>query len=283
MSKNIPRVLSIQSHVAYGYAGNKAAVFPMQKLGVEVSPIYTVQLSNHTQYDVFKGAFFSADDIHSIIDGMKANDFLSKHDAILSGYIGDITVAKVIADTVIDLKKSNPKALYCCDPVFGDIYDHHDAGHIFASKDHPSMFLEHLLPIADIITPNLFELATLSDTTIQSYDDVTKACDTLIQKTGNKNQIIVVTSTSFDKTKTGIAVYKNGGLEYLESHKYTVKPKVSGSGDITAALFLCYILKGEHLSTALENITTCLDGIFKTTHELDSDELALIQAQQFII
>ena len=282
MPKNIPRVLSIQSHVAYGYAGNKAAVFPMQKLGVEVSPIYTVQLSNHTQYDIFKGAFFSADDIRSIIDGMKTNNFLHKHDAILSGYIGDIAVAKVIANTVIELKNSNPKALYCCDPVFGDIYDHHDTGHIFASKDHPTMFLKHLLPIADIITPNLFELATLSGIIIQNYNDITKACNTLIHKTGNKNQIIIVTSTSFDKTKTGIAVYKNNKLEYLESPKYTVKPKVSGSGDITAAMFLCHILKGEQLSTSLKNITICLDGIFKTTHELDTDELALIQAQKFI-
>jgi pyridoxine kinase len=282
MSKDTLKVLSIQSHVAYGYAGNKAAVFPMQKLGVEVSPIYTVQLSNHTQYDVFKGAFFSAYDIRSIIDGMRANNFLHKHDAILSGYIGDISVAKVIADTVIDLKSYNPKALYCCDPVFGDIYDHHDEGHIFASKDHPKMFLEHLLPIADIITPNLFELATLSDITIQNYSDITKACDALIQKTGNKNQIIIVTSTSFDKTKTGIAAYKNGKLKYLESTKYNVKPKVSGSGDITAAMFLCYILKGKQLSTALKNITACLDGIFKTTYELDTDELALIQAQKFI-
>ena len=283
MPKNTLRVLSIQSHVAYGYAGNKAAVFPMQKLGVEVSPIFTVQLSNHTQYDVFKGAFFSADDIRSIIDGLKANDFLRKHDAILSGYIGDIKVAKVIADTVIDLKNSNPKALYCCDPVFGDFYDHNDTGHIFASKDHPAMFLEHLLPIADIITPNLFELATLSDTTINNYNDIIKAADALIQKTGNKNQIIVVTSTSFDKAKTGIAVYKNGKLEYLESPKYSVKPEVSGSGDITAAMFLSYILKGESLSMILKNITSCLDGIFRTTYELNTDELALIQAQQFII
>ncbi len=66
--------------------------------------------------------------------------------------------------------------------MFGDFYDHHDKGHIFASKDHPIMFLEHLLPIADIITPNLFELATLSDTNIHGYDDITKACDTLIEK-----------------------------------------------------------------------------------------------------
>lgn len=110
MNVNIPKVLSIQSHVAYGYAGNKAAVFPMQRLGIEVSPIYTVQLSNHTQYDFFKGSFFSAEDIQNVIDGMISNGFLEKQDAILSGYIGNVDIAKVIANTVILLKEKNKLA-----------------------------------------------------------------------------------------------------------------------------------------------------------------------------
>lgn len=87
MSSKIPKVLSIQSHVAYNYAGNKAVVFPMQKLGIEVSPIYTVQLSNHTQYDFYKGSFFSAEDIQNAINGMIVNGFLAQKNAILSGIL----------------------------------------------------------------------------------------------------------------------------------------------------------------------------------------------------
>lgn len=278
-----PKVLSIQSHVVYGFAGNKAAVFPMQKLGIEVSPIYTVQLSNHTQYDSFKGYFFSAADIQNIIDGMIDNNFLEKHDAILSGYIGNLEVAKVIASTVKKLKIENSNSLYCCDPVFGDKYDENEHGHIFASKDHPNMFLEHLLPLADIITPNLFELSVLSDTEIYNYNDITEACEKLIKKTGNDEQIIIITSVSFDKNKTGIAIYHKGKLSHLESQKYKVQPKVSGSGDITAAMFLSYILKGKSLDDSLKAVTKCLSGIFKITHELNTDELALIQAQDYIL
>lgn len=282
MLKQIPKVLSIQSHVVYGYAGNKAAVFPMQKLGIEVSPIYTVQLSNHTQYESFNGSFFGAQDIQNVIDGMISNDFLAKQDAILSGYIGNLDIAKVIASTVKKLKKDNTNSLYCCDPVFGDKYDEEVSGHIFASQDHPNIFLEHLLPLADIITPNLFELSILSDTKIQNYSDIVKACTKLTEKTGNTNQIIIVTSVSFDKDKTGIAIYQKGNFSYMESPKYKVKPKVSGSGDITAAMFLSYLLKGRDLEDSLQAVTKCLDGIFKTTHKLDTDELALIQAQEFI-
>ena len=282
MSFKTPHLLSIQSHVAYGYAGNKAAVFPMQKLGINVSPIYTVQLSNHTQYDYFKGSFFNANDIQNVIDGMIANNFLAKQDAILSGYIGDLEVAKVIANTVTKLKEDNPNSLYCCDPVFGDKYDDQEYGHIFASKDHPSIFLEHLLPLADIITPNLFELSILSNTEINNYDDIAKACKKLIKITKNNELIIIVTSVSFSSSKTGIAIYDKDNFSHLESPKYKVQPKVSGSGDITAAMFLSYLLKDKSLEDALKAVTQCLDGIFRVTHELDTDELALVQAQEYI-
>ena len=48
-------VLSVQSSVVYGYAGNKAAVLPMQLSGIDVWPFYTVQFSNHTQYGMWQG------------------------------------------------------------------------------------------------------------------------------------------------------------------------------------------------------------------------------------
>ena len=281
MSNIYSLVLSIQSHVTYGYAGNKAATFPMQKLGVEVSPIHTVQLSNHTQYDTFAGSFFDAASIRDVVNGMKDNKLLQKHDAVLSGYIGNGDIAKVITETVLYLKSINNNSIYCCDPVFGDFEDN-NLGRIFATQEHPDIFLKYLLPIADIITPNLFELSVLSDTKITNYDDISTACCNLIQKTGNHKQTIVVTSTSFDTDMTGVAVYENGKLEYLETPKYKVKPKVSGSGDITAAMFLCYKLKGLDNTTALQRIVATLDNIFKITRDLNTDELALIQSQEFI-
>jgi pyridoxine kinase len=253
----------------------------MQKLGIEVSPIHTVQLSNHTQYDTFAGSFFDASSIQEVVDGMKSNNLLQQHDAVLSGYIGNGDIAKVIANTVSYLKNINKNSIYCCDPVFGDFEDN-NLGRIFATQEHPDIFLKHLLPIADIITPNLFELSILSDTKITNYDDISTACNNLLHKTGNYKLTIVITSTSFDKSMTGVAVYENGKLDYLETPKYHVKPKVSGSGDITAAMFLCYKLKGLDNHTALKRIVTTLDNIFKTTRDLNTDELALIQSQEFI-
>ncbi|MDE5004827.1 bifunctional hydroxymethylpyrimidine kinase/phosphomethylpyrimidine kinase, partial [Francisella tularensis subsp. holarctica] len=90
-------------------------------------------------------------------------------------------------------------SLYCCDPVFGDKHYEDENGHIFASSDHPNIFLSHLLPLADIITPNLFEISVLSGSQICNYDDIITACQKLISKTGNHNPIIIVTRVSLSQ------------------------------------------------------------------------------------
>lgn len=272
------KALSIQSHVSYGYAGNKSAVFPMQRLGVEVSPIHTVQLSNHSGYPIVKGDFFSATQIQNIIDGLVLNDFLHCHDAILSGYIGNAEIATVIANTVKTLKKQNPKVIYACDPVFGDYRN--GQGHIFATEQHPIIFREHLLPLADIMTPNLFELATLAETSIHSLEDAQSACK-LIQS--HSEQIILITSCSFDPSTTGLALYHRGKLIHLESPRYAVGHNVSGSGDATASIFLAHILNGYTPYDAMKKTLYSLDKIFAMTAELNKNELALIEAQQYII
>ena len=104
----------------------------------------------------------------------------------------------------------------------------------------------------------------------------------LINKTGNHNQVIIVTSVSFSTDKTGIAIYQHDNFSYLESPKYKVQSKVSGSGDITAVIFKSYLLKGKDLEETLKAVTQCLDGLFRVTQELNTDELALIQAQEYI-
>ncbi|MFZ9036328.1 MAG: pyridoxal kinase [Francisellaceae bacterium] len=270
----IKRVLSIQSHVAYGYAGNKAAVFPLQKLGIDVTPIHTVQLSNHTGYDYYNGDFFHPQQIQAIIDGLAKNDLLNPHCALISGYIGNKEIAKIIAELVRSLKRHNPDFIYLCDPVFGDSHTG-----IYASSDHPDLFKSQLLPLANISTPNLFELSVLTNTNIHDLHDLEKAC-LILQQTGVDT--IVVTSVSFDDKHTGIAVYDKGAFFYEQMPKYTVAHTVSGSGDITAALFLAYGLNGLNLTDRLKKTMTAIDGIFNTTSRLNAHELALIQAQNYI-
>ena len=71
-------LLSIQSHVAYGHVGNAAAVFPLQRIGIEVWPVHTVQFSNHTGYGSWTGSVFDAGMIREVVTGIAERGVLRR-------------------------------------------------------------------------------------------------------------------------------------------------------------------------------------------------------------
>ena len=104
-------ILSIQSHVAYGHVGNSAAVFPLQRIGVEVWPIHTVQFSNHTGYGGWTGRVFDAGMIRDVVAGIEARGVLGECDGVLSGYMGSADIGAAILDAVATVKRANPAAI----------------------------------------------------------------------------------------------------------------------------------------------------------------------------
>ena len=115
------KILSIQSSVAYGHVGNSAAAFPLQRLGHEVWPVYTVHFSNHTGYGEWRGPLLAAADVRRGHHRHRGARRAARVDAVLSGYQGAEEVGDVILDAVARVKAANPAALYCCDPVMGDV------------------------------------------------------------------------------------------------------------------------------------------------------------------
>src|SRR5512141_1284472 len=150
-------LLSIQSHVAYGHIGNAAAVFPLQRLGIEVWPIPTVQFSNHTGYGDWRGQVFEAGLIRELIAGIEQRGILGECDGVLSGYMGGADTAEAILEAVAAVKEANLAARYCCDPVIGDV-----GRGVFVRASIPEFIRDKAMPAADVVTPNQFELDYLS-------------------------------------------------------------------------------------------------------------------------
>ena len=103
------RFLSLQSHVAYGYVGNRAATFPLQRLGHEVWAVNTVEFSNHTGYGAWRGRTAPADQVADIVHGIEALGLLSRCDALLTGYVGDAALGDVVLDTARKVRAANPQ------------------------------------------------------------------------------------------------------------------------------------------------------------------------------
>src|SRR5687767_8497688 len=185
-------LLSIQSHVAYGHVGNASAVFPMQRLGVEVWPIHTVQFSNHTGYGAWKGRVFDGPAIEELVEGIADRGVLPRCDGVLSGYMGSADIGTAILSAVARVRAANRQALYCCDPVIGDV-----GRGVFVRPGIPEFMREKAVPAADVITPNQFELEFLSGRSTGSLVGLKEAI-AAAHKLGPK--VVLVTSVHGEDT-----------------------------------------------------------------------------------
>src|ERR1700733_6092453 len=167
-------VLSVQSRVAYGHVGNAAAVFPLQCLGIEAWALDTVAFSNHTGHGRWRGDVVAADTVATLFEGIADLGVLPSIDAVLSGYIGTAETGAVLLDIVARIKQANPTALFCCDPVIGDT----DTGS-YVRDGVAEFFRDRALALADIVTPNRFELEFLTGRAVSTIGDAGEAAATL--------------------------------------------------------------------------------------------------------
>ncbi|ANY80126.1 pyridoxal kinase [Microvirga ossetica] len=265
-------VLSIQSHVAYGHVGNASAVFPMQRLGVEVWPIHTVQFSNHTGYGSWKGRVFDGPAIEDLVEGIAERGVLERCDGVLSGYMGSADIGNAILSAVARVRSLNPDALYCCDPVIGDV-----GRGIFVRPGVPEFMREQAVPAADIITPNQFELDYLSGLTTQSLDDVKRAI-AIVQDLGPK--VMLVTSVETKETpadSVDLIASAEGRTWQVRTPKLSLS--VNGAGDAIAALFFVHYARSRSAPKALAEAAASIYGLLKRTEEAGSREILTIAAQ----
>jgi pyridoxine kinase len=271
-------ILSIQSHVAYGYVGNRAAVFPLQRLGFDVTVINTVQFSNHSGYGSLKGDVFSPEHLRSLIDGIRERGVFPHLNAVLSGYMGDASLGSLIIDVVQELKTITPSLIYCCDPVIGDV-----GRGVFVRPGIGEYFRDHVVPVADVLTPNQFELNFLTGIEIESLGDALRACEALRARGPHT---ILVTSLVLPDTpehKIQMLLSTANGTWLIETPRFDIVPAPTGAGDMTAALFLGHLLLHESPAVALEKMAASVYGIFEKTFNTHSRELQIIPAQEEIV
>ncbi|WP_165164242.1 pyridoxal kinase PdxY [Corynebacterium qintianiae] len=266
-------ILSIQSAVAYGHVGNSAAVFPLQRIGHEVWPVYTVNYSNHTGYGAWKGPMIPAADVAAVISGIDERGALARVDAVLSGYQGGDDIGGVIIDTVARVKEQNPAALYACDPVMGNI-----KSGCFVADTIPPLLRDRVVPVADIITPNQFELGYLTEMDATDLDSTLAAVDAAREM--GPGAVLV---TSVERPEADPENF----LEMIvvdDSGKWIVRTprlpfKRNGSGDVAAALFTGHYIRTRDAADALARTASSVFDLLTTTYEADSSELLLVEAQ----
>jgi pyridoxine kinase len=269
----MPTVLSVQSWVACGNVGNTAALFPLQRLGCETWSLNTVAFSNHTGYERWRGETVPASQIATLFEGIAELGVLPRCDAVLSGYLGEAETGPVLLDIVARVKKANPSALFCCDPVMGDI----GLGY-YVRAGIPEFYRDRALALADVVTPNRFELEWLTGAPVRSLAEAAFAVEALRLRGPG-----IVLATSLEPAADRIAAVAAGpdGVWAVETPRLPIE--ATGCGDAVAALFLGWLLKGKSVPDALVATIAAIYGVIEATMRSGSGELALIAAQDELV
>ncbi len=269
------KILSIQSSVAYGHVGNSAAVFPLQRLGHEVWPVLTVHFSNHTGYGAWRGPLLAPADVAEVIEGIADRGVLGTADAVLSGYQGDPAMGAVILAAADRVRAANPDAVYCCDPVMGDT-----GRGMFVRPGIPEYLRDVVVPRADIITPNHFELDFLAGRTTTSLTAVLDAVD-VVRATGPRD--VLVTSVLHDDVPAGsleVVAVSDEGAWAVTTPLLPINP--NGGGDVTAALYLAHLRTTGSPAIALERTIASVFTVLERTLAAGTREIQLVAAQDAI-
>lgn len=270
------KVLSIQSWVSHGHVGNAAAVFPLQRLGVEVIAVHTVLFSNHTGYGAWRGEIVDPALVRDVVAGVEDRGALAGTDALLTGYMGDAAIGEAVLDAHARLVRANPRALWCCDPVIGDM-----GRGVFVRPGIPEFFRDRCVPAADILTPNHFELDWLAGGTTRTLAALRDAARALLARGPRR---ILVTSLAVEDTP-GDAI---DALALDAEAAFRVRvPRLPiegrGTGDVVAALFLAHTLAGLPLAECLARAVSSLHGVLAATVAAGRMEMALVAAQAELV
>jgi len=262
--------IAIQSQVVHGHVGNSAAIFPLQACGIEVAAVPTALLSNHPHYSSIRGGVLNAEFVRDLLAGVEERGLVDSCKVLISGYLGSPAIAAVVIDFVRRARARNPKLLYLCDPVMGDA----DLG-FYVDEELRALFCEGLVPLADIITPNHFELQHLAGRAPATVEGIAAAARGLGPST------VAVTGVQLQDASSGtiqtLAIEPRAAW-MVSTPRLSRRP--SGTGDLFTALFAAALVQGLTTGAALGRAVSGVYGVLEETERRQSYELALIASAE---
>ena len=255
-------VIVISSHVVRGSVGNRAAVFALETLGFPVWAVPTVILPWHPGHSRATRIVSPPEDFASLIDDLCGAPWLGEVGAVLSGYLGDARQADDVARLVGAVRRANPQAIYMCDPVIGD------TSGLYVPESVASAISSKLIPIADIATPNMHELAWLAGAPMADLGSILAAAETL-----GPARVLVTSAPAMMNGSTGNLLV-SGGQSLMAEHRL-IPDAPNGLGDLMAATLLARLLEDVAEEKALQMATGAVFEILARTARRGADELTL--------
>ena len=229
------KILSIHSSVMIGFVGNSVVLPVLTKLGHQPIAINTVSLPAHPGYGIAAGGPTPAEHVEDFLFALSQLDQLPAINHILTGYMGTTEQIDVIAKTIQEWCKAQPKGIYVYDPVLGD------NDRLYIDPRIAAAMQSKLLPLATIVTPNQFELGYLTGITINNQDSAIRAANDLLEQY-SELQTVIVTGVEDDSELADLLISRDDAP--LIEPALAGGKNVSGGGDLLTALLIGYLASG---------------------------------------
>jgi pyridoxine kinase len=261
-------VISIQSQVVHGHVGNSAAAYAIQAQGVNVAAVPTTLLSNHPRYPTLRGRVLETELVAELLTGVEERGLVEQAAVLVTGYLGSPGIAAVVADFVERALTRNSKLVYLCDPVIGD------DGRVYVADGILDVVRHRLVPAANLITPNQFELALLAGTTIDDTQGLA-AARAKLERLASFG--VIATGCTLADTQAGqveTILCANDRLARFATPRLPIRP--SGTGDLLSALIAAHLAKGEVMEAAVRLAVETVFAVLVRTEQAGSAEMRLV-------
>lgn len=261
-------IISIQSQVVHGHVGNSAGVLPMQARGLNVAAVPTTLLSNHPGYETMRGRVLEPELVGDLLRGVEERGLIETSRYIVSGYLGSRANGEVVAAFVQRARHINPDITYICDPVMGDA----NLG-VFVADQVIECLLDHLVPLADLLTPNQFELGLMTNSRPSSWRELAAAAARIQAIRGTQ---LVVTGCTLPDTPDGSLeniVFAGEAHTRLSSPRLPIVPV--GTGDLFTGLLTANLAHGRDLVGATQDAAAVVLAILGHTIAEGEHEMQL--------
>lgn len=259
MSK--PAVIVVNSHVVRGSVGGRSAVFALERTGFPVWSLATVSLAWHPGHGRATRMVPHDTAFAAMVADLAGSAKLGEAGGILIGYLGSVGQIGPLAELVVALKRCNSAARFLYDPNIGD------NGALFQPEELAAAARDELLPLADIATPNRFELGWLSGLPVEEEGEIAAAA----RRLGPRE--VVVTSAIATDAEIGMMLLDDGNVAIARHKALAVAPK--GTGDLFAALYLGHRFDGRPATEAMQRAASAVGRLVQRAVETGADELPL--------
>ena len=261
-------VISVQSQLVYGHAGNSAAVPPLRALGVRVAEIPTTLLSNAPFYATLRGRMLPVDWFSELLVGASERGLPQRAKALVSGYFGTVANGEAFADWLDATAPQSPGMRYFLDPVIGDT---HTGPYVEPALE--QVFRERLLRHAWLVSPNAFELGRLTGLPSLAEADALVAARRLLEQ--GPAWVLAHSVAAEPGQLVTLAVGRDAVYRWTSPY---LPVDVAGTGDVLTALLMAFLLRGQPVQEAVGRALTGVHAALEATLEAGCEELDVLAA-----